>query len=317
MSKEMLYLGIDIGGTAVKIGSVTEHGEVIERDTFSVNFDEYETPILQTVIKSCHLFMGKFHRTPEAYKAIGVSATGAINTENGTVEGSAGHIKHWEQSKIKESMEAEFGLRVQVLNDANAAALGELWKGAAQGKKQVIVVTIGTGVGGGIIVNGEILLGAHGFAGELGHMPILCTGETCSCGNKGCLEHYGSTSALVNTVKDAIEHGKIKKPENNKVDGVWIFEEVGKKNPDMMAIVENWIEYIAAGIVGLIHIFNPEQVLIGGGVSEQQQLFMETLKEKVQSSVMEHFGRNLEIKAANLGNKAGMIGAVYYCMQHQ
>ncbi len=317
MSKEMLYLGIDIGGTAVKIGSVTEHGEVIERDTFSVNFDEYETPILQTVIKSCHLFMEKFHRTPEVYKAIGVSATGAINTENGTVEGSAGHIKHWEQSKIKEFMEAEFGLRVQVLNDANAAALGELWKGAAQGKKQVIVVTIGTGVGGGIIVNGEILLGAHGFAGELGHMPILCTGETCSCGNKGCLEHYGSTSALVNTVKDAIEHGKIKKPENNKVDGVWIFEEVGKKNPDMMAIVENWIEYIAAGIVGLIHIFNPEQVLIGGGVSEQQQLFMEPLKEKVQSSVMEHFGRNLEIKAANLGNKAGMIGAVYYCMQHQ
>lgn len=317
MKNKMLYLGIDIGGTSVKIGSVTEEGEIIEKDNYLVNYDNYETPILQTVIRSCKLFMNTYGRTVNSYKGIGVSATGAINTKTGIVDGSAGHIKNWEQSKIKEELEEIFGLPTYVLNDANAAALGELWRGAAQGKKQVVVITIGTGVGGGIIVNGEILLGANGFAGEIGHMPILYHGKKCSCGNSGCLEGYGSTTALVRMVKDAVEKGIILNEKNEEINGKWIFKEVSKQNQDVKIILEEWIEYISSGIVGLVHIFNPEQILIGGGVSEQKELFIDVLNQKVRSSVMNHFLNDFELKPAELGNDAGIIGAVYYCIQNK
>ena len=317
MEDEKLYLGIDIGGTSVKIGSVTSEGEIIEKNSYLVNYDNYETPILQTVIRSCKLFMETYGRTIKSYKGIGVSATGAINTKTGVVDGSAGHIGNWEQSNIKEELKEVFGLPIYVLNDANAAALGELWLGAAQGKKQVVVVTIGTGVGGGIIVNGEILLGVNGFAGEIGHMQICHNGKKCSCGNTGCLEGYGSTSALVQMVIEAVEKGKISNEENKEINGKWIFQEVSKENQEVKAILEEWIEYISSGIVGLIHIFNPEQVLIGGGVSEQKELFIEPLNKKVRASVMKHFLGNFELKAAELGNDAGMVGAVYYCIQNE
>ena len=182
------YIGIDIGGTAVKIGSVDEDGTIHATETYAVNFDGYETPILQTVVKSCHNFLEKYRENASEYAGIGVSATGAISTKKGVVEGTAGHIKNWINSPIRQVMEQEFHIPTEVLNDANAAALGEAWIGAAKGKKDVVVVTIGTGVGGGILMNGKILLGASGFAGELGHIPVQYEGEMCTCGNRGCLE---------------------------------------------------------------------------------------------------------------------------------
>ena len=152
------YIGIDIGGTAVKIGSVDEDGTIHATETYAVNFDGYETPILQTVVKSCHNFLEKYRENASEYAGIGVSATGAISTKKGVVEGTAGHIKNWINSPIRQVMEQEFHIPTEVLNDANAAALGEAWIGAAKGKKDVVVVTIGTGVGGGILMNGKILL---------------------------------------------------------------------------------------------------------------------------------------------------------------
>ena len=208
------YIGIDIGGTAVKIGSVDEDGTIHATETYAVNFDGYETPILQTVVKSCHNFLEKYRENASEYAGIGVSATGAISTKKGVVEGTAGHIKNWINSPIRQVMEQEFHIPTEVLNDANAAALGEAWIGAAKGKKDVVVVTIGTGVGGGILMNGKILLGASGFAGELGHIPVQYEGEMCTCGNRGCLEHYGSTSALVRKVRWAIQEGAIAKRKN-------------------------------------------------------------------------------------------------------
>ena len=137
-------------------------------------------------------------------------------------------------------MEQEFHIPTEVLNDANAAALGEAWIGAAKGKKDVVVVTIGTGVGGGILMNGKILLGTSGFAGELGHIPVQYEGEMCTCGNRGCLEHYGSTSALVRKVRWAIQEGAIAGAADTPVDGRWIFAQAATGNVVVQKILQEW-----------------------------------------------------------------------------
>jgi glucokinase len=215
-------------------------------------------------------------------------------------------------------MEEEFNLPTEVLNDANAAALGEAWIGAAKGKRDVVVITLGTGVGGGIIVDGNILLGASGFAGELGHVPIQYSGAMCSCGNSGCFEAYGSTSALVRKVQMAIQEGMIASEEADAViDGRWIFAQAKAGNETVQKILQEWIEVIGAALVGFVHMFNPEQILIGGGVCAQEELLIAPLRTYVTKHVMPVFAKDLDICAAGLRNEAGMVGAVYYCMQQQ
>ena len=312
------YLGVDIGGTAVKIGIVSDKGEILgELKEYQVNFDGYETPILKTVIKSCKLFIQEIKIKTSELSGIGVSATGGINTEEGRVDGAAGHIKNWLGSNIKADMEREFSLPTAVLNDANAAALGEAWIGAAKGATDAVVVTIGTGVGGGIVTASKILLGKKGFAGEIGHMTVNAYGEVCSCENKGCLEYYGSMSALVRNVKKRIENGEISGMDIASVNGKIIFDEVKKGNEAVKACVDEWLGYIIAGIVGLVHIFNPETVILGGGVSAQKELFVDRIRDEVLKRVMESFAKGLKIEAAELGNGAGLIGAVYYLMNEE
>ena len=315
MSNGKRYMGVDIGGTSVKLGLVDEHGRILCSEAYDVAFDRYETPILETVLKSMKLFLAEHKIMEQELEGIGVSATGGIDTVNGVVIGSAGHIQNWEGSRIKDEMEKTFHLPTAVLNDANAAALGEMWIGAAAGHRNVIVMTVGTGVGGGIIVDSKILLGANGLAGEIGHIVINNDGELCSCGNHGCLEHYGSTAALIRRVRDAASRGKIILSEEHEVNGRFIFSEAKKGNVVMLELLDSWINDIASGLVGLVHIFNPELILIGGGVSAQKELFIDRLREKVMAGCMPHFGKYLELKAAELGNDAGLIGAVYYCIQ--
>ncbi|MFC2476437.1 MAG: ROK family protein [Catonella sp.] len=310
---DRIYLGIDIGGTAVKFGLVNGEGVMVsEVSEYSVKFDNYETPIIETVVKSVKEFMSKNNKNFFDINGIGVSATGGINSKLGIVEGSAGHIKNWEGTNIKKRLEAEFGMNTAVLNDANAAALGEMWKGAAKGRENVVVMTIGTGVGGGIIVDSKILLGSKGFAGEIGHIPVNVDGEECSCGNTGCIEHYGSTSALVRNIKNAVISGEIIGINEDEIDGRLIFKQVSAGNKVVIKYVDEWINYISAALVGLVHIFNPEMVILGGGVSKQKEFFVDKVRDKVLHSVMDNFAQSLSIEAAELGNNAGIIGAVKF-----
>ena len=310
---DRIYLGIDIGGTAVKFGLVNGEGVMVsEVSEYSVKFDNYETPIIETVVKSAKEFMSKNNKAFFDINGIGVSATGGINSKLGIVEGSAGHIKNWEGTNIKKRLEAEFGMNTVVLNDANAAALGEIWKGAAKGRENVVVMTIGTGVGGGIIVDSKILLGSKGFAGEIGHIPVNVDGEECSCGNTGCIEHYGSTSALVRNIKNAVISGEIIGINEDEIDGRLIFKQVSAGNKVVIKYVDEWINYISAALVGLVHIFNPEMVILGGGVSKQKEFFVDKVRDKVLHSVMDNFAQSLSIEAAELGNNAGIIGAVKF-----
>lgn len=309
------YLGIDIGGTAIKYGIVTLDGEVLGTAEYPVAFDGYETPIGVTLRKTSQAFLEDNHIAPEDLSGIGVSATGQIDSHRGMVAGVGGNIKNWVDTEIKQDLEKIFHLPVTVVNDANCVALGEQWIGGAKGKENVIVITIGTGVGGGIIQGGEVLLGDKGFAGELGHFSIDRNGVDCTCGNKGCYEQYASMTALVRKIRAQLPLKSCPEMTVEQVNGRAIFDELTKGNLEASQLVEEWIADIVSGIVSLVHIFNPELILIGGGVSKQEELFISKVREQVIAKTMHNFGKDLKVEAAILGNHAGLVGAVYFLIQ--
>ena len=303
MSK--MYLGVDIGGTAVKLGLVDENGQVVSRAERSVSFDGYKTPILDTVTAAIRDFIAP-HDAP-ALAGIGVSATGQIDSRRGVVAGTCGNFPGWIGVDIKGTLERDFGLPVTVANDANCMLLGEVWAGAAKGYTDVIGVTLGTGVGGGILTGGRLLEGARGLGGELGHYRThALDGVPCTCGATGCWERYAATTALVRAAKE-------KNPA--WTDGRAIFAAAEAGNPEVLALLDAWTDEIAQGLAGMVHIFNPQLILIGGGVSAQQKLLIAPIAAKVKASVMPAFAEGLEIRAAQLHNDAGMVGAVYYFRQ--
>ncbi|MDO5409379.1 MAG: ROK family protein [Lachnospiraceae bacterium] len=307
-----IYMGIDIGGTAVKLGLVREDGEILARMEQSVSFDGYQTPVLTTVLLAAEKFL-KENQTPGGVLAetmpvgIGVSATGQVDSNEGVIAGTGGNMPGWEGSVVGPALKEKFNLPVTVANDANCMCLGEKWLGAAKDCNDFIGITIGTGIGGGIFTGGKILEGSRGLGGELGHfMTHARDGVSCTCKNRGCYERYAATTALVRRAKEA---------DPELIDGRHIFARAEAGDEMVLKLIEDWIEEIAAGLIGLIHIFNPEMVLIGGGVSSQQKLLIDPLAKKVKEGVMPAFAKNLTIRSAALNNDAGLAGAVYYYIQ--
>ena len=301
------YLAIDIGGTSVKLGIVDEEGRVLAKAEQSVCFDYYETPILTTVLSASEQFLKEQDVRPQGLAGIGVSATGQIDTRTGTVVGTCGSLPNYIGSPVKAELEAKFGLPVTVANDANCMTLGEVWVGGAKGYTDVIGVTLGTGVGGGILTGGRLLEGARGLGGELGHYRThALDGVDCTCGAKGCWERYAATTALVRAAQEKDPAWK---------DGRAIFAAAEAGDKTVLALLDAWTDEIAQGLAGMVHIFNPQLILIGGGVSAQQKLLIDPIAAKVKAAVMPAFAEGLEIRAAQLHNDAGMVGAVYYFRQ--
>ena len=301
-----MMLAVDIGGTSVKLGLVDASGVIHARHEASVSFDGYQTPILNTVLREARAFL---EREGSHVAGIGVSATGQVDDRRGVVIGTNGKIPGYEGAPIKESFEREFGLETHVLNDANAAALGECFVGQAKGVKNVLMVTLGTGVGGGIVLGGEIFTGTRGIAGELGHFTLYQDGLPCPCGKRGCFESYASTTALIRLAEAATgEDG---------LNGRAIFSRAHAGDETMLRVLDHWMDDIAAGLSGLVHIFNPEMIVIGGGVSAQEALLMQPLKKRLLEAVMPRFAEGLRIERARLGNDAGLIGAAKFFMDRK
>lgn len=309
-----MYLGIDIGGTSVKIGLVSCEGFIEKSSAYDVAFDGYETPLFETVKKAIRSFIEINDIDIKNIKGIGVSATGQINSETGTVIGVGGNIKNWCGTEIKKELEEIYNIPTTVVNDANCMVIGEGWIGRAKNYKNVIGITIGTGVGGGIIVDSKILLGSVGIAGELGHFSINSEGSLCTCGNIGCYEQYASMTALIKLIRENYELIGDVAFDKDKINGLLIFDELNKGNEVIGSLVNEWINNIAVGLISLTHIFNPEIILIGGAVSKQEKLFIDPLRNIVLKNTMKKFGETLKVEAASLGNDAGIIGAVYYNM---
>lgn len=302
------YIGVDVGGTSIKLGIVDDRGDVLTKKE-SIYTDEGDgRTAIQAIKDSIRELIEEQDLNGSEISGIGVSAAGCINSVDGCVAKNGGNVPGWSGTEVCKELTDEFGYFTTLANDANCAVLGELWAGAAMGYTDVVGVTLGTGVGGGIITGGRLLEGAHGYAGELGHFPTHAGGDHCICGLDGCYERYASTSALIRTAVSE---------DPDLTSGRVLFSAAEAGDRHALDLLDRWIGEIAYGIAGLIHVFDPQLVLIGGGVSAQDELLIEPLKNKVLSMVMPDFASDLEFRPAALGNDAGLIGAVYYLMSRE
>jgi glucokinase len=248
------------------------------------------------------------------FKNIGIGIPGMVDDENGVVVYCPN--VNFKNIPLRKEIQKYINLPVYIGNDANCAALAESIKGASKGVKNSIMITLGTGVGGGIIINKKLYTGFNGSAAELGHMVIMVDGETCGCGRKGCFEAYASGTALINQAKRAcLKHPEsliANLVENNldKINAKIPFDAAKKGDKTAEELINQYIKYLSEGLTNLINIFQPEIVVIGGGINREGEYLLKPLKAMIKERV---YGRDFltipEIKVAQLGNDAGIVGA--------
>lgn len=292
----MKVLAFDIGGTAVKIGIINEKGEILESREVPTLAKEGGEALLKRILN----IIGEY----ENIDRIGISTAGQVDVEKGRIIFASDNLPGWTGMEIKSRVEETYRIPTAVENDVNSAAIGEVYYGAAIGEKSFLCLSYGTGIGGAILVNGEIYRGAFGSAGEFGHTITHVAGKDCSCGGKGCYEAYASTSALVRNVKQELGL--------EEMDGKEIFKLLDQGNQNVKRILEDWLFEIIMGLVNFVHIFNPSLILLGGGIMMQSYI-IEYIRSKLPEYLMPNY-KQVKLVNAKLGNNAGILGAAYMAM---
>lgn len=299
--------GVDIGGTTVKLGYFDVEGTLIDKWEIQTRKENQGSQILPDIAASIEKKIKEAGIAREEIAGVGVGAPGPV--DNDGVIYKAANLG-WGAFSIKETLEKILNLPVMAGNDANVAALGEMWKGGGQGYKDLVVVTLGTGVGGGIIVNGKMLTGANGAGGEIGHIHVEdAETESCGCGNKGCLEQYTSATGITRLAKR-----KLEKTDRDTVlstttlSAKSVFDAVKEKDAVAMEIAEEFGKYLGEGLAAIACVTNPEAFVIGGGVSKAGPVLIDYIKPYYEKKVF-HAGRDAKFELATLGNDAGIYGA--------
>jgi glucokinase len=322
-------IGIDLGGTAIKSGLVDKTGKVLFEDTRPTRMPgQYPTQsaghsggkvdpgsrarneVLDNIKSSLLKALEKAKDLRYEVKGIGIGAPGIIT--DGRVTACAGNVPEVEGLPLGQLLEGESGLRAFLANDANLMGLAEARFGAAAGKQEVIFLTIGTGIGGALIIRGELYSGNRNQGGELGHILVKSDGRPCSCGSRGCLEAQASIPALI---EDYRQLAPGLSPARS-LDGRKILALYEENDPAALAAMDLHFDYLATGIAGLINIFSPENVIIGGGISESGSFYAREIGRRALAKAMKETSADTLIQPARLGNKAGFIGAAAFVFEN-
>lgn len=296
----MRVIGIDIGGTAVKYGLLEEDGKLLESGEFPTEAGKGIENLFENMCKVIDKYMSK------DILGIAVSGTGQIDGSIGKVIGGNPIIPGWIGTNLVERLEKKYSLPAVLENDVNCAALGEKWLGAGKGADGFVCLTIGTGIGGGIVLNGDIFRGDTCVAGEFGHIQVVKDGVQCLCGKKGCYERYASATALLRMAKERT---------GLSLNGKEIFDREKAGEPVFVELIKDWVDYFTDGLSTIIYIFNPPLAVIGGGVTKQGDYLLEKINKSLDSKLGINYKKNLTIKFAELGNNAGMLGAEYLLLK--
>ena len=322
----MYHIGVDLGGTNIAAGIVDENGKIIiRRSTKTGRLRSFEE-IMNDLLGLCDDIMRRANINKEEVLTIGIGTPGNVEPK-GTRVVFGNNIPAFTGADFGEAVRKHYPhMEFYLDNDANVAALAEVFCGAAIGKKNVLMVTLGTGVGGGLIIDGKIYQGFNGAAGEIGHVVIQKGGHKCNCGRRGCWEVYASVTALVRETEeiikdypDSIIHKTIAK-DGGKISGLTSFDAMRKGDECGRKIVEQYIEYIGMGVVDMINILQPEMIVIGGGISKEGDYIIKPLREYVRENVYTHAQPDFpqpEIVTAKMGNDAGIVGAALLYKQEQ
>ena len=315
----MYTIGVDLGGTNIAIGLCDEQLNIIDKGSVPTGAEREGELVVKDMAALAETIIKRNNLTLNDIEYVGIATPGSANEKTGIVEyaNNLNFINFPIADIFKKYLPVN---RVYIANDANAAALAEALVGAAKDTKNSVMITLGTGVGGGVIINGHIFAGGLNCSGtELGHTVISVGGRQCSCGRRGCWEAYSSATALINMTKEKMLELELKgipsvlfdlKKRDNKVSARTAFDAMRAGDKYGEELVKNYIECLAAGIVNMINIFQPEVLSIGGGISNERDFLLKPLNEIVER---EQYTRNSEIKCrlaiAALGNDAGIVGA--------
>ncbi len=309
------YVGIDLGGTNIVAGVVDENYNIIAKASTKTNCPRPEKEIADDMAKMAIEAVKNAKLTMDQIEWIGVGTPGIANSETGIIEYS--NNLGFNNTPMVKYIQESIDKPVFIENDANAAAYGEFVAGAAKGAKNAVCITLGTGVGGGIIIDGKIYSGSNFAGAEIGHTVVEVDGAQCSCGRKGCFEAYSSATGLIRMTKEAIsEHPDSimakSAEEKGKVTARTSFDCMRAGDKYAKAVVDKYIKYLAAGITNTINIFQPDVLCIGGGVCNEGDPLLLPMKELVAKEVYtRNSPKNTEIVIAKLGNDAGIIGAAF------
>lgn len=307
----MLYLGIDLGGTNIAVGLVDENGKILHQDSTPTLATRPAEEIVKDMCDTCKKVVADAGYTLDDVEAIGVGCPGTVDNTSGIIAYS--NNLPMVQFPMREIIQKHIDKPVNLENDANAAAFGEYIING-NGASNFIFITLGTGIGGGVIIDGKIYRGFNCAGAELGHTTIIMDGEQCSCGKKGCWEAYASVTALIRQTKKAIEENptslmaELAKKEG-KVSGRTSFDAAKQGDAAAKKVVENYIKYVAEGLNNMLNIFQPEIISVGGGISKEGDYLLGPVKELVYKDDYNKYMPKTKIEVATLFNDAGIIGA--------
>ncbi len=309
----MHYIGVDIGGMSIKAGIVDNKGNILVNGKISTEQERGFANTIRNIADLCQKLLDKAGLSEDDIDSIGVVTPGIPDKKNGILIFS--NNLQFRNVPIKSELQKYFDIPVYLDNDANAAALAESVAGASKNIENSVLITLGTGIGGGIIINNKIYSGFNDAGSELGHMTIVHDGIRCSCGRRGCFEKYASASALISQTREAAGKNpesiinKITNGNQEKIDAKTAFEAQRKGDSTADKVVSQYIEYLADGVMNIINMLFPEIIVIGGGVGNEGENLFEPLRKALYKRVYTHDVAETKIKGAVMGNKAGIVGA--------
>lgn len=318
-----MYLGVDLGGINIAVGLVDENNQIIHKDSVPTGRLRSFEEIMKDMADLCRKVTEDAGYQMSDVVSIGIGSPGTPDVKEKKVV-YANNLVHFVDVNLEKELQKYFpGMTVYVENDANAAAYGEIIAGAAKEFSTAVVVTLGTGVGGGVIIENKIYAGFNHAGSEVGHMVIIKDGVPCTCGRNGCFEVYASATALIRETAEMIEkypdsviHSMIDgNPEN--INGKTAFDAAAQNDEAGCEIIRQYVEYLGTGISNLINVFQPEAIVIGGGISKQGENLLVPLREYVKKNSYTRGVPESKIMTAKLGNDAGIIGAAMLWRQAQ
>ena len=315
-----LSLGIDLGGTKILTAVATAQGKMLSRDHSVTPATKGQEAVVQSILESIGRALEQAGIAASQLSAIGVGAPGLSNPETGILFTSP-NLPGWRDVPLRDIIEKELGKKAFLINDANAAALGELYFGAAKGAHHFIYITISTGIGGGIIIDGEVYTGSIGTAGEVGHMTIDDDGPPCNCGNRGCWETLASGTAMAREARKQIKEGArtsilgYAEGDVEKVTAQVIHNAAKEGDSLAKELITRTGYYVGVGLANLVNIFNPELIVIGGGLSNIGDMLLEPAYKVAGERAFKESYRTVRFALAKLGRDSGVLGAAAFALQ--
>ncbi len=311
MAQKKYAVGIDIGGSFIKYALISDKGDVVFSSKLATQAEISKQQVLDNVVKACRRAIAYADMNTCPVEGIGVGTPGVVDTEEGIVIGGAETIVDWSDINLKDILESKYRVPVYIDNDANLMGLGESRFGAGDNTSDAVFLTVGAGVGGSVVIDHKLFGGRKNRGTELGHIPIFIDGDVCGCGAKGCLDEYASVRALVKRFKERISNDSHNYPEH--IDGEVIVDLYKKNDKHAVASLNENCEFLGRGVAAYINIFSPEKVIIGGGIAEAGDFYIDRIKRAALDNAVSDCINNVEIVGAELGNLAGCMGAACLC----